>query len=257
MYLDKTKKDSKIYVASNISIDVLEYTLKVYSYSKIGDGKYFEMGFKFDNPIYKELKQSADEIYALTHNKISLYRVIATSDKRYLYYNDLLNKPAQNISKQKFLESVKKFDINKPTDDPIIKTIREKSIQKEIIKDKYVVYVPLLQKDKNKYLFYNNIVMKIEIDISSYLQSLHNIKKMFLILGFLLFVFIALLYYFIRFHFYKPMSKIIKAMELEKKIEDKELIEKKDEFGILAEKYNKLYDSLSKEIEKNAQLLNA
>lgn len=255
MYLDKTSKDSKIYVASNISIDILEYTLKVYSYSKIGDGKYFEMGFKFDNPIYKELKQSVDDIYKKTNNKLSLFRVIETSDKKSLYYNDLLTKPNENISKKEFLKTVKKFDIDKPTIDLHINTIRENKIQKEIVDNRYIVYVPLLQKDKNEHLFYNNILMKMEIDISSYLQSLQNIKQNFYILGGLLLIFLSILYYFIKYNFYKPMSSITDIFESEKKIEDETLLRKTDEFGVLVEKYNKLYDSLSYEIQLNSQLL--
>ena len=255
MYLDKTKKDSKIYVASNISIDILEYVLKVYSYSKIDDGKYFEMGFKFDNPIYKELKDSVDEIYKNTNNKLSIFRVIETSDKKHQYYNDLLNKPNVNISKKDYLKSVKKFDIDSLTDDLYINTIRHNKIYKEIIDNKYIVYIPLLKKDENEHLFYNNILMKMEIDISSHLQSLETTKQRFYLCGFCLLILLSILYYFIKYNFYKPMSQISKIIENENKIEDKTLLGKKDEFGILVTKYNKLHNSLSKEIDLNSQLL--
>lgn len=57
MYLDKTTKDSKIYVASNISIDVMYYVLKIFSYSKATENQYFELGFTLKNPIYLKLKK--------------------------------------------------------------------------------------------------------------------------------------------------------------------------------------------------------
>ncbi|MBD3842539.1 MAG: HAMP domain-containing histidine kinase [Campylobacterales bacterium] len=255
MYLDKTKKDGKIYVASNISIDILEYTLKVYSYSKLEDGKYFEMGFKFDNPIYEELKESVDDIYKKTNNKISLYRVIETSDKKQQYYNDLLNKPNENISKEDYLKTTKKFNIDKPSQNKYIDAIRFNQLQKEIIDDRYIVYIPLLTKEENQHLFYNNILMKIEIDISDYQNSLQQTKQHFFIFGFILFIILSVLYYFIKYNFYKPMIKISDIFESEKRIEDERLLRKKDEFGILIEKYNKLYDSLSKEIQLNSKLL--
>jgi len=255
MYLDKTKKDGKIYVASNISIDILEYTLKVYSYSKMEDEKYFEMGFKFHNPIYKELKQNVDDIYKKTNNKISLYSVIETSHKKQQYYYDLLNKPNENISKEDHLKTTKKFDIDKPSKNKYIDTIRFNKFQKEIIDDKYIVYIPLLKKEENQYLFYNNIVMKIQIDISDYQNLLQQTKQNFYIFGTILLLLLSVLYYFIKYNFYKPMITISDIFESEKRIEDERLLRKKDEFGVLIEKYNKLYDSLHNQIELNSQLL--
>jgi len=255
LYLDKTSKDSKIYVASNVSIDILEYLTKVYSYSKIGEGNYFEMGFILNDAIYTKLKQNVEKIYEETHHKISLYRVIETSDNKQQYYNDLLNKPKEDISKKEFEKSLKKFDIDKPTDDKYINCIRENKIYKEIIDNRYIVYVPLLPIGMHKHFDYNNILLKLEIDITDYQQTLQKTKENFYAFGFLLFLLLMILYYFIRYNFYKPMVKITDLLESEKKIEDKELLNKNDEFGILVKKYNKLYDSLKNEIGLNRHLL--
>ncbi len=254
MYLDKTSKDSQIYVASNISIDILEYILKVYSYSKVGDGKYFEMGFKFNNPLYTQLKENVDNIYQKTNNKISLFRVIETSDKKQQYYNDLLNKPNENLSKKEFEKSIVKFDIDTPTNDKYINAARLNKILYETVGNNYIVYVPIVNKN-NKPLFYNTIVMKLEIDITDYQQTLQNNKQNFIIFGFVLLLFFVMLYYFIQYNFYKPMVQITDTFERENKIEDTELLKKKDEFGILVEKYNKLYNSLNNQIKLNSNLL--
>lgn len=255
LYLDKTKKDGKIYVASNISIDILEYVLKVYSYSKIGEGKYFEMGFRVNNTLYTKMKSNVENIYQETNNKISIFRVIDTADKKQQYYNDLLKKPKDNISKKEYDKSLKKFDKDKSTDDKHINAIRLNKTLFETVGSKYIVYVPLLSKNSNEHLPYNNILMKLEIDITDYLQTLHKTKQNFYIFGFVILLFLVLLFYFIKYNFYKPMKNITDTFESESKIEDEELLKKKDEFGILVEKYNKLYDSLSDEIKLNSNLL--
>jgi signal transduction histidine kinase len=51
------------------------------------------------------------------------------------------------------------------------------------------------------------------------------------------------------------MVQITNTFERENKIEDEELLKKKDEFGILVEKYNKLYNSLNNQIKLNSNLL--
>jgi len=254
-YLDKTKKDSKIYVASNISIDILDSNLNVYSYSKISDDKYFEMGFKFKNTFFRKLKHNINTNYKDSTNKVELYRVINTSDKKQIYNNLFKDKSKLNISKEEFQKNIKKFDINTPTDNKHINSIRLNKTLTEINDNSYIVYAPLLRKDTNEYLFYNNILMKLEIDISQFHQTLQQTKKNFYIFGFIVLLFLMILFYFIKYNFYKPMLKIIDTFDSEKKIEDEKLLQKKDEFGVLVEKYNKLYDSLNKEIQLNTNLL--
>ena len=255
MYLDKTTKDSKIYLASNISIDLLDYKLKVYSYSKATNNQYFELGFTLKNPIYSKLKKNVKNIYDRTKNKTSLFRVITTADKKYEYYNDLLYKPKEGISKEEYFKTIEKFEINTFTTNKIINAQRQNKQLTEVFDGKHIVYIPILNKNTNKHLFYNDLIMKIEIDTTSYEQTLSNTKQKFYIFGSIIFLFLMLLYYFIKYNFYKPMIKITDTLESEKKIEDEKLLNKKDEFGILVEKYNKLYDSLNNEIKLNSNLL--
>lgn len=254
-YLDKTKIDSKIYVASNISIDLLDSNLNVYSYSKIDKDRYFEMGFKLKQPLYKQLKQNLETTYQTTNNKITLFRIIDTADKKEIYINLFLQQN-ENISKKEFEESLPKFSKDIPTTDKHINAIRLNEILQEIKENSYIVYVPLLRKNNTQHhLSYNNILMKIEIDISSYLQSLENTKQNFTLFGLVLFVFLVILFYLIRYNFYKPMLSITQRFEKEEKITDEKLLNKTDEFGVLVEKYNQLYDSLKSETQLNSKLL--
>lgn len=252
-YLDKTSVDSKIYVASNVSIDFLEDILKVYSYSKIGDGKYFEIGFKSNNSFYKNLQDNIDLIAKNTNNYISLFRVNRTADPNYLHYENLLKKPNDHISKQEYYETTQYFDINKPTTDKIINVILLDEAQEEIQDDRYISYIKLLKDDKEHAV--NEMVFKIDIDISEYQQSLERLKINFTIAMVFLTVFLMSIYYFVKFNFYNPVMKITHIFETGEKITDIGLIKKKDEFGVLTEKYNALFDKLKKEISLNLNLL--
>lgn len=256
MYLDKTNEDSQIYVASNISIDMITSELNVYSYSKISDNQFFEIGFKFNNSLYNNLKSDLENIYRKTNDKINLFRVIDTADKKEFYDDILKDTSKLKISKKEYEESLKKFDKNKLTNDMHINSIRFNQIQYETNNNIVKVYIPLLNKIKSEVLFYNNLLMTIEIDISSHIQSKKETENLFILFGLIILILLGILYYFIKYNFYKPMINMSNIIESENKIEDPLLLAKKDEFGILISKYNKLYDSLSREIEVNKLLLN-
>lgn len=49
-YLDKTTKDGKVYISEFVSTDALDMKYKLYSYSKLKDGIYLELGF-VDNTL--------------------------------------------------------------------------------------------------------------------------------------------------------------------------------------------------------------
>jgi len=254
-YLDKTSKDKKIYVASNISIDMLDSNLKTYSYAKIKDNLYFEMGFTFKNPIYKKLKNNLDNIYKKTNNKISLYRVLDSSNNAEIYDNVLKAEDLTNISKEQYYKTLQNFKKDEPTTNKYINTIRLNKTYKESVENKVVYYVPLLSKKDNQHLFYNNFLMKIEIDISSHMENTVQIQNYFIVFSVVLLLLLIGLYYIIKNSFYNPMVQLSDIFEKELEIKDKHLLEKKDEFGLLVEKYNKLYKSLNKEINLNQNLL--
>lgn len=197
-----------------------------------------------------------ENIYRKTNDKINLFRVIDTADKKEFYDDILKDTSKLKISKKEYEESLKKFDKNKLTNDMHINSIRFNQIQYETNDNIVKVYIPLLNKIKSEVLFYNNLLMTIEIDISSHIQSKKETENLFILFGLIILILLGILYYFIKYNFYKPMINMSNIIESENKIEDPLLLAKKDEFGILISKYNKLYDSLSKEIEVNKLLLN-
>lgn len=255
-YLNKTKMDSKIYVASNISIDLWDSNLNIYSYSKINDKLYFEMGFKFDKKIYKPLQEKIASIYKNTKNKIIIYRVMDTSDKKEIYHSIFDDKSRFQMTKNEYIESLVKYDKNQTTSNNYINSVRHNKIIKEQIKNKIITYIPLLNKESNNFLTYNNILMKIELDISSHLELVNKTKQFFYLYGVLLAILFLSIYYLINFKFYKSLINILQDMELQRKITNENLINSTNEFGLLSKKYNNLHDSLTKQSNLNVQLLN-
>ena len=254
MYLDKTTKDGRIYIASNISIDLLNNSLNVYSYSKLNDKQYLELGFTFKNSFYDQLEQNFNDMYKLTGNKITLYRVFGIP-KNYISYDKFVRKNKPHISKEEYLQRLKKFDINKKTDDLIINAIKYNKIYKKLKDGHILVYIPLLKADDNKHLTYYDMLLKIDINIQPYLTTMKATNNLFFAFFIIITILLIILYLIIKEHFYKPMKILTEAVAKESKIKDKIILNKTDEFGILSKKYNKLYDSLSKEIQKNKSLL--
>ena len=65
-----------------------------------------------------------------------------------------------------------------------------------------------------------------------------------------------LLYFFIKYNFYIPITTITQSLENEVRIDDPVLLNKHDEFGVLSNKYNLLYSKLQDQIKHNRLLLN-
>lgn len=255
MYLDKTTKDSKIYVASNVSLDMMDSGLNVYSYSKIDDNLYFELGFKSKDSVYRSLKDGLEKLYEKTNNKVSLYRIIDAANGQEHYSNILRDKSSIKVSKKEYEASLEKFDKNAPTNDNHINAIRYNKQIKEQIGDKLFLYIPIFNKDEHSLLFYNSLLMKIQMDISSHIKVQNDIKNIFILSFLVLVLLFVVLYFIVKKQFYKPMIHLSETFEKEKRVEAKSLVLKKDEFGILVNKYNKLYDSFYNQIEKNQLLL--
>ncbi len=98
--------------------------------------------------------------------------------------------------------------------------------------------------------------MKLDIDISEHIAQWKENKNVFIFLTLVLLPMMIILYYFIKNNFYVPITNITQSFEMETKIDDPNLLMKKDEFGILAHKYNALYEKLQNQIEHNQLLLN-
>ncbi len=254
--LDKASKDDEIHIAGNVSIDYMDSSIKIYSLARAHNDKYLEMAF-IDPFIYDKLRQTISDISESTKVKINIFRITKTlSDEE--YYEDIMN--TKNISnKEEWNDSLKRFSLNTATDNEIINVHRQNKIIKtnENIKDgTATIYVPLHTKGNDNALADDHFVLKLEIDISEYMTQWQENENIFILVSLSLLILMLLLYFFIKYNFYIPITKITGNLENEVKINDPVLLNKNDEFGVLAKKYNFLYSKLQDQVKDNRLLLN-
>jgi len=254
--LDKATKDNAIHIGSNISIDYMDSNIKMYSCARTSNNQYLELAF-IDSFIYDKLRQSISDISENTKVKIKIFRITKTSSGKE-FYEDIMNN--QNIiNKQEWYDSQKNFSLNATTHDEIINVYRQNKIfktTKNMQDSTATIYVPLHTKGNDNSLGDNHFVLKLQIDISDEMAQWEENKNIFYVISLALILLMILLYYFIKHHFYTPITTITQNFEEKTNIADPNLLNKKDEFGILSEKYNTLYSKLQDQIENNLHLLN-
>jgi len=185
------------------------------------------------------------------------FRITKTSSDEE-FYEDIMN-TKNIINKKEWNDSQKRFSLNTATDNEIINVHRQNKITKtnENIKDgTATIYVPLHTKGNDNSLGDNHFVLKLEIDISEHIAQWKENKIIFITFILILFILMIILYFFIKHNFYVPITTMTQNFEDEVKVDDPNLLMKKDEFGILADKYNTLYAKLQDQIEHNQLLLN-
>ena len=254
--LDKASKDSNIHIGENVSIDYMDSTFKIYSVAKADHDTYLEMAL-IDLSGYHNLCARIKDIIKHTNNNINLFRVNTTTSNEE-YYEDILN-TKKITSKKEWNDALIKFPLTSETDDIIISSKRQNSVlrdYKDLDENLVDVYIPLLSKEYGLSLGYNDFVMKLSIDISEYLTQWQENQNIFIAVAFVLMLLISLLYFFIKYSFYIPVTTITQKFENEEMIDDPVLVDKKDEFGILTDKYNALYRKLQDQLQNNEHLLN-
>lgn len=255
-YFDTISRDSDIHIENDVLIDYMDACIKVYSCASVNHNKFLQMSFS-DPYIYNKLRQTVDNISKGTLNKISLFRITKTSSNEE-YYEDILNR--ENIKcKEKYLNRQKKFPLNRVTDDYIINANRQDKIirsDKNIANNSLTFYTPIFSKKKEGSSLHRNFVMKMDIDISRYLNAKQRNKNIFILLHIILFSLIGILFNFIKNHFYIPITNITQNFKDRTMINDTDLLSKKDEFGTLVKEYNTLYAKLQNQIDNNQHLLN-
>ncbi|WP_155993897.1 HAMP domain-containing sensor histidine kinase [Sulfurovum sp. AR] len=255
-YFDNISRDNDIHIENDLLIDYMDESIKVYSCASLNHDKYLQMSFA-DPFIYKKLRQTVENISKSTQNKINLFRITKTPSNEE-YYENILNDETI-INKEEYLNLQKKFPINRVTDDAIINANRQNKIirsDKNIAKNLLTFYIPIFSKKKEGSSLDRNFIMKMDIDISEYLNQQQKNKNIFILLGIVLFTLIGILYNFIKNHFYFPITKITQNFKDNITINDPDLLSKKDEFGTLANEYNTLYSKLQNQVENNQHLLN-
>ncbi len=245
-YLDKTKKDGKIYIANSVSADALDGRYKLYSYSKLKEGVFLELGFidtQLHNTIFDELDKNLD---------LKLYRVISVGG--FQYYYDIAKRD-NYISKDEYFQSLKKFDINKQSSDKIINAAREKKTIKVIEENRVRVYAPVADyREFANPLWQYNIIMRLDIDISKKAKTLKKFEN--IIITFLIFIllFLISMFYWLNKNFTLPIKEVEKAM-CASKLVDKINTKNENEIAHIANVYNMLLTNLHNKIKKNRELI--
>lgn len=243
--LDNTNILKKVSLSDYISEDKLENKYKYYTYSKISNNTYLELGF-----TDKGFIGSFDRI----DKNVKVYRIKTKSNRKEQYYYDMATK-SNFKTKQEFFDNIKAVQIDKVNDDMIINTNRKKK-KTTVINDNIVtIYVPLLSFKELKMLKFTDVVLEIKLDIKSQLEALEDTKTLFIYITIILILFLLIIFIYIHNNITKPSSTIINSMNRKTKINEKKLINSKNEFGIITNEYNRLFDSFNKEIEKNQLLL--
>ena len=105
-------------------------------------------------------------------------------------------------------------------------------------------------------LGFENLVMKLEIDVSEKKEFIQNYKDMFILSIVLISLLLIILYIYIQKSFTKRIETIIQSLNNSKKIEDESILKANDELSLISKKYNIQFDRLSKQIDLSQNLLN-
>lgn len=250
-YLDKTSVDGKIYVSEFASTDSMNMEYKLYTYSKLTKNKYLELGFidnRLNNNSVALIAQNID-----FNSKLTIYNV-GKNDKEYYYYD--MNFQNDYKNKEEFFKTVKRFPLNQPNNDPILKTQKENNSIIIDNGDTQISYSNIFNDNMYKVLGFENLVMKLEIDISDKKEFIHSYQQMFIISLIVISLLLVILYIFIQKSFTKPIDTITQSLNNTQKVDDKSILSLDNELSIISKKYNTLFDKLSNEIDLNQNLLN-
>jgi len=190
--LDKTH-NGEIYQSKSVSIDLINSEIKNYSYSKINNELFFEMGF-INKKISKILNTTILKIQTITNKKSNLYRV-ETRLNGDEYYDNILEKRI-DLNKEEYISSKKMFPKNETTANPIINANRNDINITKDLKDALIIYIPLVKKS-NLYLeLMGDFILELYIDRRYEIELDQKINFYFyLFLTFHIF-FLLVIYYF-------------------------------------------------------------
>jgi signal transduction histidine kinase len=249
-FLDKTKKDSKIYISNFVSTDLLDMKYKLYAYSLLKDNTYLETGIT-DNKIGSIWNSIIAENND-TGNKIKFYTIY--ENKKKYYYYDMIEGIKKSTKKEYFKDSKNFFKTKQGYNNIIEAYLTHKTVA---IKkgNSERIFVPFFDKDMYSKIGFTNIIMQLDIDISHQLQVMKRFENIFFASVSLIVLFLILIFFLIKNNFTRPIKLIIKSINHKKLVEDRLLLEKNDELGIVAKEYNTLLKSLKREIVTNTQLL--
>jgi len=208
--LDQTNIDGLVHQSNTISIDIINSDVKSYSYSKIHDSFYLEIGFINQN-IKSILKDTMKNILIMTDKRSQLYRIEQKLDNTQYYDNILIRKT--DLSKEDYIKSREKFDKDMPTDNPIINSNRDERIIKKYLDNAIIFYIPLIKKH-NQYLnIMGDFVLELYIDMQYEKELNERITCYYYI-----FIMIHLFFLFTIYYFTKKYHDSQSALKKEKEL---------------------------------------
>jgi len=247
-FLDKTSKDKKTYIADFVSTDAQTMEYKLYSYSYLNDNSYLELGF-VDKSIYNRFKMTIEKF--LKESGVELFNIIKVGNT-FRYYSFA---ETQDESKEEFFQKIKQRASVDTDKNPIIKAYLKKEAEIEYRQNKALVFVPIFDTNMYRKIGFENVILKVEVDIGHKLAALHRFEMLFYSSLFFVFLFFLGIYLFINRYFTAPIDKIVQSINQKKVLEHTELLSRNDELSIIAKEYNKLLEALNKEIYTNKLLL--
>ncbi len=249
-YLDRTTIDGKVYVTEFVSTDSMNMEYKLYTYSKLIDDKFLELGF-IDNRLTNNSVALIMENFN-SNSKVTIYNV-GKNDKEYYYYN--MNFQNYYETKEEFFKSVKRYPLYQYNSDPILNVLKD---NQQIIIDNgdiQTIYTNIFDDNMYKILGFENLIMKLDIDIADKKEFMQNYKNMFITSLIIVSILLIALYFFVKKYFTNPINIIRENLKNSQKVEDKSILSLNDELSDISKVYNILYDKLSKEINLNSNLL--
>lgn len=245
--LDKTTKDKKIHIADIVSVDSLDLSYNIYTYSYLNNSTYLELGF-----INKEIINPLPSIISSNPN-ITIY-TIENDNKNWSYYRISIKKDIK--SKKQLYKNQERFPIGKTSYGN--KIIDSHLLHKTFkINNGNIVRVitPLYNEKMYSQIGRENLIMDIRIDIADKLEILNKTKNIFILSLMAISILLMLIFLFIKKNFTKKIDIIVDSINQHTKITDPSLLNNNDELSIVSKEYNKLFESLNKEIHINKELL--
>ena len=249
-FLDKTIKDGEIYLSDFVSTDSLNMEYKLYSYAKLDEDRYLELGFvdkRVNNTSISTINENIK-----SSNKINVFVV---KKKKKGFYNYELVKDRNFVNKEEFFKNVEIVSIDNIKKDKILDI--GLSFKQEInINDNLVtVFTPIFEENIYDVLGFENIVMKLQIDISDKRKFLKNFETIIIFSLIVISILLLILYMFIKKHFTNPIERILNSISNNKKVDDSIILSLNNELTEISNAYNILFDKLNEEIDLNKKLL--
>lgn len=248
-YLDKTRKDGNLYISDFLSTDALDLKYKLYSYSKLNENSYLEVGF-IDNTLTNTIQSLLKDDDSLK-SKITLY-ALSKDDKQYYYYP--LKTKNDERTKEEYYKSFIKVPLNKSTRDSVINSVKFDSQINLVDNNHHIVYTKVFDENIYDILGFENIILKLDVDITRNIKFMKNYTYIFIASLLIIFILLILMMIFIKKRFTNPIEKILDSMHKSKRVDCSKTISYNNELSELTLKYNDLYDKLKKEIKLNKEL---